>query len=54
MAKVEHCLRRIDDRHLLRFRPEEQALKEGHARLKVGILFVERENDPGQLHGVLG
>src|SRR5690606_26516177 len=46
IAQVERCLGWIDDRHLLRFRHEELALKEGNTRFEVGILFVERENDP--------
>lgn len=54
IAKVKDRLRRIDCRHLLLFRPEELPLKEGYARLEVGILLVERENDPGQLRSVLG
>ncbi len=44
IAKVEHCLRWIDDRHLLRFRSEELALKECNARFKIGIpLIVPRD-----------
>lgn len=54
IAKVGHCLCWIDDRHLLRFRPKELALEEGNARFEIGILFIERENDPGQLRSILG
>ncbi|MHC2419890.1 hypothetical protein ACVMB2_003800 [Sinorhizobium meliloti] len=47
VAKVERRLRRVDRRHFLRLRPKELALEEGDARFEIGILFVERENDPG-------
>lgn len=47
IAKVERRLRRVDRRHFLRLRPKELLLQEGNARFEIGILFVERENDPG-------
>jgi len=53
VTQVEHRLCRIDRRHLLRLRTKELAFQEGNTRLEVGILFVEEENDPGQLRGIL-
>ncbi len=47
IAKVERRLRRVDRRHFLRLRPKELLLQEGNACFEIGILFVERENDPG-------
>lgn len=53
IAKIERRLRWIERRHLLRFRPKELALEKGNARFEIGILFVERKNDPGQLRSIL-